>query len=176
MFFLTSLSGLIGARFLYVITHFSDFGVNPFRLFLFTHFPGLSFWGAVLGGTMLLFWFLKKKTMLRARIFDLAILSFLPAVILGYLGDKQFLLALLFIAVFILLVRIYRAPSTWTINFPGVFFLIFLIVFSISQFVLDFAKDDRTLVKLVSVEQIISIVVFLFTLYFLARGLRQGHL
>ena len=45
--------GLIGARFYYLLTHFSEFAkISPFFWLFIFHFSGLSFLGAVTGGVI----------------------------------------------------------------------------------------------------------------------------
>lgn len=184
IFFLTSIAALLGARLLYVVTHFWQFEVNIFKLVLFTHFPGLSLTGGVLVALGFLWWYLQKKNFLKARIFDLATLASLPVIVLGFLGNYQFYQALLFILLSVILVRIYykARPFDKHLNFTGVITLIFVIVLSVSGFVFNFAKGDGVLLKLflkedkfllLTIEQVINIIIFILTTALFIRGLNR---
>lgn len=167
IFFLTTLSVLIGARIVYVAAHFGEFEGNPFKIILFTHFPGLSLIGGILGGVIFLRWFLKGKNILNARLFDSMVLSSLPLLVVGFLGKQNFLVAGIFIILAIFLFRIYRTPLFPRLNFPGAISLSFLSVSSIVAFIST---------RLLTSEQVISIIVLIFTLFFFTRGLRKGSL
>lgn len=82
---LASLAGLFSARLFYVIFNFQPKFLNLFVFFLFAHFPGLSLVGAVIGGSLFSFVYLKAKKMPALHLFDFMWLSFLPALWLGSL-------------------------------------------------------------------------------------------
>lgn len=59
--------GLVGARFLYIVTHFSEFGFNLLRFVWMTNYVGLSFWGAFIFGVGAVIF---KVRQLEGEIFD----------------------------------------------------------------------------------------------------------
>ncbi len=184
IFFVSTFGAILGARIFYVAIHFEKFGISPFKWFLFTHFSGLSFFGAVLGVGIFLWWILGKTKLLRARIFDLATLSSGPVIILGFLGLGRFMEAAIFLFLQAFLFRIYYSAVTfslpgtrqaWRLNSSGLIFLIFLLFFSLSWFVLDFIREnDKILMNLLTIEQLASLSVFTIALwFFLKRAKKQ---
>lgn len=173
MFFLISLGSLVGARFLYLATHFGQFGLNPLKILLITYFPGYSWSGALVGGILFLWRFLKGKNMVSWRIFDLATLSVFPMLLLSFAGNLKFIEFSIFAVVALSFIILYNNPRRFPprLNFPGVFFTAFLAIFSLVHLALDFARGDKTLVKLLTVEQILGIIVFVFGLFFFIRGI-----
>lgn len=157
IFFLTSLAAVLGARLVYVAAHFPDFENNPFKMIVFTHFPGLSFIGGIIGGFIFLTWFLKRKNIFNVRILDLAALSSLPFIILGFLGKQNFLWFGIFIVLAILLFRIYKMRRVTILSF--------LAVSSIFQVVST---------RLLTLEQAVSIIILLFVVFFFVRGLKKA--
>lgn len=177
MFFLISIGSVVGARFVYLVSHFDQFGANPLTILLVTYFPGLSWNGALLGGTLFLWRFLKGRNILKMRIFDLATLSLFPILLMSYLGSLKLVEFFIFAAVVAVMVIYYNNPRRFGIrlNFPGAFFMIFVVTFSLVHLALDFATGDRVLVKLLTVEQFLSIGIFVIGLFFLLRGLMKDY-
>ena len=82
----TFLGGLIGARIYFVIEHFQVFSQNLPGIFFFNKIPGFSFWGAVLGGWLMLFFLVKDKRWDFWMISDIAAIGFLGGLILSDIG------------------------------------------------------------------------------------------
>lgn len=78
--------GLLSARLVYVIEHFSLGFLNPLVFFLFPYFPGLSLAGGV-GGAMLFTLIYKAKKYPIGRIFDFFSMAFLAALPVGFFGQ-----------------------------------------------------------------------------------------
>jgi len=78
--------GLLFARLVYVITHFSDFGFNIVRFILINGYPGLSLYGMVIGmmGMMALSFMRRKIKILDA--FDHIVPGMLLALAIGKIG------------------------------------------------------------------------------------------
>lgn len=136
-----SISAFVFARFGFVLTHLTNFGLSPARWLLIGRYPGLSFWGAVLGGILSLVWFCRKARWDLWRVADEVILGFLPITVLIQMGcffdgclkgiptsmpwgmffpgdfirrqPVSLFGALLFFLVWILLLRIERHWRTW---------------------------------------------------------------
>lgn len=170
MFFVTLLGAVVGSRILYVLSHIRDLGIDPLKMILFTHFPGLSFIGGVAGGTLTLYLFLRNLGSTNLRVFDLAVLAFLPAVFLGFLSQAMLypiqLIVLSVLSFF--LIKIYRTPLSFRrFNFQGMMFLSFILTTSFLSILTSFAKGNNILLKLVSVEQIVAVLTFTISIYFL---------
>ena len=95
----TFLGGLIGARIYFVIEHFQVFSQNLPGIFFFNKIPGFSFWGAVLGGWLMLF-FLVKGLLPAVHNENFLILALVALFLSLYLVEFQLLLFFL-IAVFL---------------------------------------------------------------------------
>lgn len=185
MFFATSIASLVGARALFVISNFSNFSWEPLKIILFTHYSGLSFLGAVVGGVIFLFLYLRKKHILKARIFDIAALSCLPVIILGYLGSYHLFQALFFLIFAVFLIKAYsRVPAWRMFNFTGgiaLTFLIFVCLFTFITLVAAlFAKESGSLVKLLTAQNILSIVIpvilLIVSIVLFVRGVKRGYI
>ena len=61
--------GLLSARIVYIVLHFSFGFLNPLVFFLFPYFPGLSLTGGVVGGAVFVLLY-KRKRFPTGRIFD----------------------------------------------------------------------------------------------------------
>lgn len=83
---LTFFGGLIGARLYFGLEHPGLFTENFLRIILITKYPGFSFWGAILGGWLTLFFFSRAKKMDFAQVGDIASVGFLVSYILSDIG------------------------------------------------------------------------------------------
>lgn len=83
---LTFLGGLIGARVYFVMEHLDYFAVNLSKAILFYKFPGFSFWGALLGGWLTLFYFTRRLRLDFWQIADITAVGFLGGLILSDIG------------------------------------------------------------------------------------------
>lgn len=81
-----TLSAFVFARLGFILTHWSTFGFSLARWVLLGRFPGLSFWGAILGGIFALIWFCQKNRWEFWRVADEIIFGFLPFGVLIQLG------------------------------------------------------------------------------------------
>lgn len=133
------LCGLFFARLFYVILNFDPFFLNPLVFLLFPYFPGLSLIGALLGGTISIYFLGRLSKTPTERLFDFFSLSFFGAVIgylfiqilyelilrkVSFIGIIVFLFLLL---AFILILRLFRKGG---VEEGGVGFL-FLVLFSL---------------------------------------------
>lgn len=83
---LVFLGGLIGARAYFVLEHFQLFLQNLPGIFFFNKIPGFSFWGAILGGWLALFFLVRNKRWDFWLITDIAAIGFLGGLILADIG------------------------------------------------------------------------------------------
>lgn len=82
---LTFFGGILGSRVYFVLTHWGLFG-DLGKAVLINRYPGLSFWGGFLGGS-LAFWFLTRKLKLNFwQLADLAAVGLVLGISLGDLG------------------------------------------------------------------------------------------
>ncbi|MFH1186977.1 MAG: prolipoprotein diacylglyceryl transferase family protein [Candidatus Levyibacteriota bacterium] len=84
--FLTAFSSLFFSRLLYVLIHPRPVFHTMLGFLLFPYFPGLSLAGAIIGGLLFLYPYLKNKEMPYGRIMDFFSLGMLAALSVGYLG------------------------------------------------------------------------------------------
>lgn len=83
---LTFFGSLLGARLFFILLNFSFFADNLLKIILVTRYPGLSFWGGVLGGWLTLYYFLRRKRLDFWQYADIAAVGFLGGLILGDIG------------------------------------------------------------------------------------------
>lgn len=86
--FLLSFSffAFVFARIGFILTHSTEFGLTPARWFLLGRAPGLSFWGAILGGVLAMIWYCRKSRWDLWRVADEVVFGFLPFSVLIHLG------------------------------------------------------------------------------------------
>lgn len=86
--FLLALSflGLIAARIFYIARHFEQFGFFPTRWLLLGRYPGLSFWGGILGFGLALWLFSKRQKWEFWQIADELCFGLLPLLLLSQVG------------------------------------------------------------------------------------------
>jgi phosphatidylglycerol---prolipoprotein diacylglyceryl transferase len=82
---LTFFGGLFGARVYFVLFNLSQFD-SFYKAMLITKYPGLSFWGALIGGLLGLILFSKRLRFNFWQVGDLAAIGLLGGMILGDIG------------------------------------------------------------------------------------------
>lgn len=82
---ITFLGGIIGARIYFVAFNWSFFS-DLEKVVLINRYPGLSFWGGLVGGAFVLWFFAKKFKLDFWQIVDFAAVGFLAGLILGDIG------------------------------------------------------------------------------------------
>ena len=183
------LSGLAGAKILYIILHLNNFIDSPLEIFHITG-SGLAWHGGVAGGIIFMIWFSKKEKIPFLDVADLSVLcgtlglvfgrtgcflngccygkpSDLPwAVISPRAGDiprhpTQIYESLLVMIVFFILL------SLWKKNrYKGEVFCAFLFLYSIVRFTVEFFREHFLPLTLgLTVAQIISLVIIFITIY-----------
>jgi phosphatidylglycerol:prolipoprotein diacylglycerol transferase len=83
---LTFFGGLIGARLYFFLQHPSFFSSNFLKVLIIYKYPGFSFWGAILGGWLTLFFVSRAKKMDFAQVGDIASVGLLGSLIFADLG------------------------------------------------------------------------------------------
>ncbi len=155
--------GIIAARLFFVILNLDYFSQNLPAIFLITKYPGLNFWGALLGGWLTLFYFSKRLRLSFWQIADLATIGFLGGVILadvgcflggcgvgvpsnaffaapvvGALGKRFPVQVFEAILAAIILIRLW--PVAIKFHFQGKILSLGLIFFGLSKFMLEFFR------------------------------------
>jgi len=77
--FILYILGFLSARLVFVLEHLNSRFLDPFVLFLFPYFPGLSVSGGILAGIGFLFGAMNSKRLPFFRVFDIFTISFLYA-------------------------------------------------------------------------------------------------
>ncbi len=194
-------SGIIGARLLYVAMNFNEYRENLFEILMLQH-GGLSFYGGALGAFAASIIFLKIhrldffKTadlispfaalgqsigrlgcLLRGCCFGAVATSglrikFPDEVVYRY--PTQIYASAIDFSLFLLLRYLHRKR-----HFEGKIFLLYIMFYSMKRFFLDFLRDDvRKIYLRLTVFQIASIFIFVAALsFFLLRksGLRKNY-
>ncbi len=83
---LAFLGGLIVSRLYFVSENIELFSPNLLRIFLVSKYPGFSFWGAILGGWLTLYFVARIRKQDFWQIGDIAAVGFLGGLILADLG------------------------------------------------------------------------------------------
>lgn len=147
----STLSFLLGARFFYILTHFSKFGVSLSWVLWRAH-PGFSLLGGVLAVFGLCYWWTKERQWDFWLVSDSVSVSFSFSFFLLSLGvfisrlDQESLLAFLFSLLFLgfifLLARTYRKFIWYKSGKPGFVASIGLAIFSLGFLLLEFTKKN----------------------------------
>lgn len=180
--FLTITGGLVGARLLYVLSNLNLYSEESIGVLYFWQ-GGLSFWGAILGGVLTILIASRKFRWSSGQLFDLAAPAVALGSIFGYIGaflnasayggetdfiwgipqqglvgarhPSQILEALLQLFIFVILLRFKRKSP-----FAGFLSLIYLVIYSLGRFILEFLRGDQThLIGPFSQAHMISILV-----------------
>lgn len=83
---LSFFGGLIGSRIFFVALNFELFAEDLYKAILITKYPGLSFWGGLLGGWLTLFYFCKRMKLDFWQVTDIASIGLLGGLIFGNIG------------------------------------------------------------------------------------------
>ncbi|HLL60581.1 MAG TPA: prolipoprotein diacylglyceryl transferase family protein [Candidatus Nitrosocosmicus sp.] len=85
--FVTILGSLFFSRLLYVITHFDFFGFNILKFILINGYPGLTLYGALLGGLLTFYLYSRSKKISFSSIIDYGISPLLLSLGIGKIGS-----------------------------------------------------------------------------------------
>lgn len=199
--FIFCLSSLFGARLIYVLSHFEEFGSNFLRWILIREASGFSFLGGFLVGALLLFIYCLKKGLDFLDIFDLfslggsAALSFAfigalldgvgagarttfpwGVLFVGYEGRRhpvQLLASVFFLVSFLILkkVRFYALKKRLK---KGIVTFCCLTLLSFTLFLLDFLKEGDIYFSGLKFSALIYLTVFLLSGGFLYKRLERN--
>lgn len=184
---LSFLGGLIGARLLYVALNWELFG-NFERIALINRYPGLSFWGGLMGGLLTLWLFTKRTRLNFWQVADFASVGMAAGLIVGDLGcflggcsygivstlpiamnvvgliGKRFPISLIE-AVLIYLLFLYLWKNVVRFHFLGKIAAVFLVGLGIIKFCTEYYRGDIRFVgdfQILSLGQIFSLILILY--------------
>ncbi len=163
---ITFLSGLFISRIYFVLLNWQLFG-DIQKAILINRYPGLSFWGGMLGGFLAL-WFLVKRFKLRFwEVADFASVAFLIGIVIGDLGcflggcaygkisnlpfatsvvgliGKRFPVTILEAAILYFIFLSLR-KQVMRFHFAGKIVSLFMIFIGITKFFMEFLRGDTT--------------------------------
>lgn len=188
---LTFFGGLIGSRIFFVLMNLSQFNSIE-KIILFNRFPGLSFWGGLIGGSVTLYLFSRRFKLNFFQIADFVIVGFFAGLILGEFGcllggcqygmftnlpigvmqvgllGKRFPIQLLSALIYlIILLNLWRVALKF--HWSGKVLGLGLIFMGLTSFLFDFLRGDRILltswVSLNMISAVISLGLGLVTIY-----------
>ncbi len=195
------LFGLLGARIYYLLLHFADFGLAPFKWFLFFHFPGLSFIGAIFGGLIGAFIFARRQHWSFWQLGDFLVLGLslgeamgrigaflggsaygqitnLPwgVPMIGLLGKRhptQIYELIAAVLTFLLLVKLEKKWQERQLP-TGLNFLFYFLIFGITRFFLEIFRGDSVYFLGWRTTQIVCLFFILSATVFLFRRLGRN--
>lgn len=169
--------GILSARVLYVIEHFSLGFLNPLVFFLFPYFPGLSIAGGVWGAVIFILVF-KPKSYPVGRILDCFSVSFLATLPIGFFGQGLLLgmhdkFSGLFMPIIFLFTLVFFIKVLLPLNVrgeleDGSLGFILLIVFSFTTLVSFFVRAKAVSELLFQLDFILLFILLLFSIIMLA--------
>ena len=183
--FAVFISGIIGARLLYIVQNISYYAKNPLEIIMLQH-GGLSWFGGLIFGVIFGAVYLKKKNLAIYKILDLVIPYVALGQAIGRIGcllngccfgkvsefglyfdvhnsvliPTQLYSSLILILIFIVLKLLQERPHR-----EGEIFFVYLLVYSLKRFFIEFWRAEHALIFLgLTVFQIISIAIFSLSL------------
>jgi len=86
-FLYTAVGMLFSARAVYIATHFNQFGTNILKYLVMREYPGLSLFGGLAGGVLVLWFFLRGRKVSFLHITDIFALAFTFSLAFAKLGE-----------------------------------------------------------------------------------------
>ena len=169
---LVFISGIIGARILYIIENIGYYIKNPPETIMLQH-GGLSWFGGLAFGIFFGIFYLKKKNLSVYKILDLMVPYVSLGQAIGRIGcllngccfgstiiPVQIYSSLILIFIFIILRLLQDRPHK-----EGEILFIYLLLYSLKRFFIEFLRADNPVIFLgLTLFQIISIVIFCLAL------------
>ena len=181
--FITFLVGMLAARILYVALNPSRDYLNPLVFFIFPYFPGLSWLGGVLGGSLFLLYHAKRRKLPVGRIFDYFAISFLCAAPYGIVGSffldntprtiDVWLLPIIYMLLFIFFMKIIHPKLMQGNVRHGSAGILVLVIFSLLFFLTSMVQDVQKIYYFVGVEEIVAALIFFFSFILLIKQVSQ---
>lgn len=183
--FYTAGVGLLSARIIYILLHFSVGFLNPLVFFLFPYFPGLSLVGGV-GGALIFISTYKMKKYPTGRIFDFFSMALLASLPFGFLGEQLLvgmqdkfvglLMPVIFLSTLLFFVKVLVPLNMRGEIKDGSLGFLFLIIFSFIELLSYMVRAKDIFSLLVRVDSILLMLLFIFSLAKLVAQERDIHL
>lgn len=177
--FLTLGVSLFSSRLIYVLFNFDSIFLNPFVFLLFTHYPGLSLTGGVLGGIAFNLIYLKQKKLPTGHILDSFSISFLLAVLFGVtmaIFSTKFIFKeitmpfLIFEFIIYLLLFIIFFRSFQKTRFKeGSTTLLFLVIFGVLSLLSDILVKKNNILTWRAYEDYLLIIMLLISIFIFVK-------
>jgi len=169
--FIVLVSGIIGARLLYIIENITYYVKAPAEIIMLPH-GGLSWFGGLLSAIICGGIYLKKKKLSIYKIFDLMVPFVALAQGIGRIGcllngccfgrtpvPIQIYSSLILIIIFVILRFLQDKPHK-----EGQIFFAYLMLYSLKRFFIEFWRLDNEIIFLgLTLFQLISILIFSFS-------------
>ena len=167
--FFAFLSGIIGARILYVVEHFKDYLSSPLEIIMVQH-GGLSWFGGLIFGAGSALIYLKIKKMPYLKVFDIITPYLALAQSIGRIGcyfngccygstpylPTQIYSSFLLLVIFLLLRYLQFRPHK-----EGEIVFLYLFLYSLKRFFIEFFRLEHHPIFLgLNLFQLLSIAVF----------------
>lgn len=171
--FITVGVGLFFARLFHVVFNFEPRFLNPLTFLLFTHFPGLSLAGGILGAFLFMIVFFRAYKVPIAHLLDFFLLSFFAVLPFGFLlhfflTKKDSLIfpleALVFAILLVVLIGVFQKVKME----EGSIGFLSLVSFSFLSLVFKIIENWRTF-SFFSGETVLLMAIFLISLSIFAR-------
>jgi phosphatidylglycerol:prolipoprotein diacylglycerol transferase len=155
----TIFAGLVGARLFYILFHFRFYLGNWREIFKFWE-GGLDFFGAMAGGILVFsLWLYFKKRKELWLYLDCAAIALMFGLSIGMIGNFLIYEALVYFAIFIILLLLFRKSPKFC---PGFVFFASLILFGAARFFLEFSRDpDIILYGPITLVHLLSLAVLI---------------
>lgn len=184
--FFVFISGIIGARLLYIIENINYYIKNPIEIIMLQH-GGLSWFGGLIFGILFSIIYLNKKNLSLYKFLDLIVPFVALGQAIGRIGcllngccfgkvskfglyfdvhklvliPTQMYSSLALIFIFVILRFLQNRPHR-----EGEVFFIYLLLYSVKRFFIEFWRADHEAILFgLTLFQIISIVIFCFALW-----------
>lgn len=170
MFFISLLGSIFFARLVYVLASFDKFKFDFLKFILINGYPGLSLFGALAGGILVLFLYVFRKKVAFLEIADYFVSPVFLALGIGKIGSllsgEESVIALVESIIFFSLTyvtyAIVRAIRRGKFS-SGTAFYFFLCMFALTNLLLDNLKLNHLYFFRFSLNFAVSLVVFIST-------------
>jgi phosphatidylglycerol:prolipoprotein diacylglycerol transferase len=168
--FIAFISGVAGARLLYLAHNLKHYLNNPLEMIMLQH-GGLSWFGGLIAGSLAAAAYLKRKNLAVYKFLDLIVPFLALAQAIGRIGcllngccfgktviPIQAYSSLLLIIIFMILRFFQERPHK-----EGAIFFAYLLLYSIKRFFVEFWRLDNEIIFLnLTLFQVISVMLFIF--------------
>jgi phosphatidylglycerol:prolipoprotein diacylglycerol transferase len=171
--FLAFISGIIGARILYVVEHFKDYLGAPLEIIMIQH-GGLSWFGGLIFGVLSGLIYLRIKKLPVLKVLDIIAPYIALAQSIGRIGcyfngccygSTPYLPTQIYSSLLLLLIFLFLRNFQFRPHKEGQVIVLYLILYSVKRFFIEFWRLEHSPILFgLNLFQLISIVVFITAL------------